>query len=206
MVGTMLPIGYGESVRKGWSKTLLCYALGLLVASATFGALLGLVGMALSLQTRMGHWTVPTTVLGAIAVAYGCSDAGLIRLPRPQPKWQVPSSWYRRFKPSTAGLFYGVGLGVGFATRQPAMTFYVLVVGALCLGRPWLSAIAFLLYGFGRLLPLLLIGIERGGDTAGLEQVITRVDAFTPLVRFMNGMALVCVGSFFISGQFQWQV
>lgn len=148
MVGTMLPIGYGERLRALIPKSLVGYAIGSVLAAASVGALAGAVGRVVPLPSMLGPLGFGIT--GAVALLYGCSDASLLHLPRPNPRRQVPSSWYRRFRPGVTGLLYGAALGVGFATRVPVSTFYLLPLWAILSRSIVSSSLLFGAFGAGR--------------------------------------------------------
>lgn len=199
MVGTMLPIGYGARLRSGTAKPILAYGIGSVGAAAVAGAALGTLGQLLPLASN-GRVEVASAIGGFLALAYSLSEASLVRLPLPSPRRQVPLWWYRRFPPSITGLLYGGGLGIGFATRVPIATFYLLPIWMVMSAAPLPSMFIFGMFGFGRFLPLVLIGVDRARDVEGLEVLVKRILETEPLVKLLNGVLLAFVGSYLILG------
>lgn len=199
MVGTMLPIGYGERTQGRLPRSLIGYGTGSVIAAVTLGLVVGGAGrvtfLALSASTRV---TMTAAVTGLIGIMYGMSDASLVSVPLPQSHRQVPASWYKRFRPGVAGLMYGAGLGLGFATRIPVATYYILPVWGFFSGEVLLSGLVLGLFGVGRFIPLLLIGTKRAADGEALESLIHRLEAFEPVVKLLNGLILSVVGVYLL--------
>jgi hypothetical protein len=195
MVGTMLPIGYGERLQGRARRSLVAYAIGSVVGAGSLGLLVSALGGLIPVEGQ-DRLALALGVTGIVAVLYGLSDASLVRVPRPQAGWQVPTRWYRRFRPELTGLLYGVGLGVGLATRIQVSTFYLLPLWCLLTGNVAWSVFTLSMFGVGRFLPLLIIGTERGGDVQALESLIGKLEEFKPLVTFGNGIILTFVGAY----------
>lgn len=197
MVGTMLPIGYGERLRSGVPKSIIMYGVGSVVAAALMGLILGSVGALLPLEpgARVG---IASAIAGVLALAYGLSEASLLALPLPSPRRQVPLWWSRKFPPSLTGLLYGAGLGVGIATRVPVATFYLIPLWILLNGTLLRSMLIFGMFGLGRFLPLLVVGVRRARDVEELEGLVARILETEILVKVLNGALLAFVGTYLI--------
>jgi hypothetical protein len=141
MVETFTPAVCGSRARQRLALAL--FALGALAASGAVGAALGLVG------GLMGS-TPALIAAAALAALAALRELGLLRLPLPQSRRQVPERWRGELPLPVWSAGYGVGLGVGFATFQPVATFWVACAAALALGRPVLAAACFAFYGAGR--------------------------------------------------------
>src|SRR5918998_3291909 len=115
MIETITPAGCGG--RNRYRLALALFTLGALGAAATVGAALGLLGGALG---------APRAVLAvAILAALGAArEAGILRVPLPQVRFQVPERWHRDLPLPVWTVGYGAGLGIGFATFQPVATFW----------------------------------------------------------------------------------
>lgn len=198
MVGTMLPIGYGERGQGRVSWSLIAYGAGSASGAMVVGLMFGGIGLLVSSLTG----DLPTLALvatGGVAVLYGLNDASLLRLPRPQFRRQVPSSWSRRYSPRAAGFLYGAGLGVGVATRIPVASFLLLPVWTLLEGDVAVAAFVFVCFGIGRFLPLWYLGGRQGGDDGDmLDALISRIERLEPLVALANGLLSVAVGALFL--------
>jgi hypothetical protein len=141
MVETFTPAVCGSRSRQ--RLALVLFALGALAAAAALGAALGLAGSLVGTRPAL----IGAAALAALAAL---RELGLLRLPLPQSRRQVPERWRNELPLPLWSAGYGAGLGVGFLTFQPVATFWVACAAALALGRPVLAAGCFALYGFGR--------------------------------------------------------
>ena len=141
MVETFTSAVCGSRARQRLAIAL--FAVAAILASAALGATLGLVGGLIGTRTAL---------IGAAALAFLAflRETGILRLPVPQSRRQVPERWQYDLPLPLWSTGYGAGLGVGFLTFQPVATFWVACAAALALGRPILAAGCFALYGAGR--------------------------------------------------------
>ena len=146
MVETFTPAVCGGRVRKHLAAA--GFTIGAVAASALVGGLLGLVGFLLGWR-----WAVLAAATVALAAAF--RELGLVRLPLPQVRHQVPDRWRAELPLPVWSVGYGAGLGVGFFTFQPVATFWVACAAAVALARPLPAAACFALYGVGRALSVL---------------------------------------------------
>lgn len=133
-----------ESQVFGW------FLIGGLLGGVISGAFVALLAVLLA---PLGKPMRATLVLGAALVAtlYALRSAGLIRIPAPQSRHQVPPAWRSIFSPRFASLIYSTALGLSFFTRVPSLVFYPLLLAALSLGEsPLIVVAAFGLLGFTR--------------------------------------------------------
>ena len=168
MIETITPAGCGG--RNRYRIALASFTLGAVTAAAVVGALLGLAGALLG--TR--HAVIAAAALAALAAA---REAGLVRVPLPQLRLQVPERWHFELPLPVWTTGYGAGLGVGFATYHPVATFWVACAVALALGRPLAAALCFSLYGLGRALMVILPRRPEGDVTAVVETLVRRRSA-----------------------------
>jgi hypothetical protein len=162
MVETVTPAVCGS--RKRQLLALALFAGGAIAASAALGAVLGLAGAAIGAG--------PGPVLaGAVALAVlgALREAGVLRVPIPQSRRQVPERWRSELPLPLWSVGYGAGLGLGLLTYQPVATFWVACAAALALGRPAAGAAAFALYGAGRA-AVLVLPARRGADPAAIAE------------------------------------
>src|SRR5918992_1317510 len=114
-------------------------------------------------------------VLGAaLALLAAGREAGLLRLPLPQSRRQVPESWRFELPLPVWATGYGAGLGAGFLTYQPVATFWVACAGALALARPLPAALCFALYGAGRAVTLVWPRRRSADAVETVERIVAR--------------------------------
>jgi hypothetical protein len=136
MVETISPAVCGTRRRTALALTL--FAAGSIGVAAVVGLLLGLLGSAA---------LVPVAI--ALALAGVLRESGLVRLPVPQSRRQVPERWHHEQPLPVWSLGYGAGLGVGVLTYQPVATFLVVAVAAAASG-PTAAVLALSAFGIGR--------------------------------------------------------
>src|SRR3954451_8370359 len=122
MVATITPAGCGSRRRQLLAASL--FSAGALAAAALIGGLAGLAGAALG----AARWPLAAALLALLACL---REAGALRLPVPQARWQVPERWRRELPLPVWSAGYGAGLGLGLVTYQPVATFWVALAGAL---------------------------------------------------------------------------
>ena len=176
MIETITPAGCRG--RNRYRLALVFFTVGALVAAAIVGALLGLLGGALGAPRAV----LVVAVLAAVGAA---REAGIVRLPLPQLRLQVPERWHRDLPLPVWTAGYGAGLGVGFATFQPVATFWIAVAAALVVGSPFAAAVCFSVYGLGR--ALMVVAPPR---PANVTAVVEALAARRPLLKRANAVAL----------------
>ena len=105
---------------------LLGFAVGAVAISALVGAALGALGLLLGIELAL--------VVAGLALLAAAREAGLVRLPLPQVRRQVPARRRATLPLPVWSLGYGAGLGAGFFTFQPVSTFWVACAGAIADG------------------------------------------------------------------------
>ena len=187
MIETITPDVCGS--RRRHRIALLLFAAAAIAASACLGALLGLVGSAIGTRAA---------VAGAAAVAglLALRELGLLRVPLPQSRRQVPERWHAELPLPLWASGYGAGLGVGVFTFQPVGTFWVACAAAVALGRPLTAAACFSLYGAARALMVALPrrGAREPGEAA--ERLARRRGA---LVRANGAVLAACAVALVVS-------
>ncbi len=180
MIETITPDVCGSRRRRRLALAL--FAAAAVAASAALGAVLGLMGGALGTPGGV----LAAAALAALAGAAALRELGLVRLPVPQSRSQVPDRWRSELPLPVWSTGYGAGLGLGLLTHQPVSTFWVACAGAVVLGRPAPAAACFGFYGLGRALMVAWPG--RGGrdPAAACERLSRRYRS----VARANGVAL----------------
>lgn len=147
MVETLTPAGCGSRQRHRIAVAL--FTAGSVLGAAALGAVLGLAGAPLDREWALG-------VVAALALVAAAREAGLVRIPLPQLRRQVPERWRREWPLAGWSFGYGLGLGVGLLTHQVVWTFWVMAAGALALGDPLVAAACLTPFGLGRALMVVL--------------------------------------------------
>jgi len=177
MIETITPAVCGSRRRHRLAVAL--FTVSAVLAAALVGLVLGFAGSAVGPATAL---VAAAAVLAALAAL---RELGLVRVPLPQARRQVPERWHAELPLPLWAAGYGAGLGLGAFTFQPVATFWVACAAALALGKPLVAAALFALYGLGRALMIVLP--HRGIRPA--DAVERLVDRRRTLVR-ANGVVL----------------
>jgi hypothetical protein len=182
MVETFTPAVCGSRLRQRLAIAL--FALAALVASAVLGATLGFVGSLVGTRPA---------VIAAAALAFlaALREAGILRLPLPQSRRQVPERWQYELPLPLWSAGYGAGLGVGFLTFQPVATFWVACAAALALGKPVAAAGCFALYGAGRAFMAVWPRHREPSGPAAVERLVGRASFVPRANAIVLGLAVV---------------
>ena len=198
MIGTIIPTVCGNSSQHrniGKPGLLALHGLGYVSGAMGAGAVVGMIGQfILMLFAAKPTAGFVFTAIGIVSVLYGLHELGFIRLPVPQSRTQVPQHWRHELRPSFMVFLYGLGLGPGFFTAIPATSFYVFVAAVLIQADLIYGALAFAVYGLGRVAPLIFIfwTSTRRGRVSNLARVVY---SWKPLVHLCNGLTLASVGA-----------
>ncbi|WP_068161814.1 methylamine utilization protein [Rhodococcus phenolicus] len=181
--------------RKGAStplRRLAWHALGSVSTGAVTGALLGAVGSVtaahLSSLWLLFGWAV-------FALAYGLHEIGVLTMPAPMRRQQLPRHLRRTMAPWKVSLLFGAIIGPGFMIFIRSSAYYLLVLGVLAAGSPALGAAMFTVVSLGRCMPSVaaIVHTRRGGSMPGFLSVMCVVDR---RVQAVTGAALVGLASF----------
>jgi hypothetical protein len=187
MIETFTPAVCGS--RKRQRAALGLFTASAVAAAAMLGALLGLVGGAVGAREAV-------LAAGVLALLAAAREAGLVRLPLPQARRQVPERWRFDLPLPLWATGYGAGLGAGLFTYQPVSTFWVACAGALALARPFPAAVCFGLYGAGRAATILWA--RRRGSEAG--EAVERLAGRRRALLRANAVALAaCAALLFLA-------
>ncbi|CAM2861302.1 Methylamine utilization protein [Prescottella defluvii] len=172
--------------RLGW------HALGSIATGAPTGALLGALGAvaagAVPIAWAVGIWAV-------MALAYGLHEMGLVTLPAPMRRRQLPRHLRRSMAPWKVSLLFGAMIGPGFVIFIRSSAYYLLALGVVAAGSPALGAALFTLVSLGRCMPSLLaiVHTRRGGSMPGFLSAMCVVDR---RVQVVTGAGLVALAAF----------
>jgi hypothetical protein len=168
MVETFTPAGCGG--RRRQAAAVLLFSVGAIGAAAGLGAILGASGSSLPTAWAVGV-AMSLAVLGALR------EAGVLRIPLPDLRRQVPEPWRREKPLAVWSTGYGLILGSGFGTFQPVATFWVVCAGAIALGRPLVAALCLAPFGLGRALMAAFPGDDPLRRLAGAHRGLRPVNA-----------------------------
>jgi cytochrome c biogenesis protein CcdA len=181
MLETFTPAVCGSRKRQIVAQAL--FAVSAVVTAAALGLVLGTIGNVLGAERAV-------LIAAALALLAAAREAGLLRLPLPQARRQVPERWRFELPLPVWASGYGAGLGAGFFTFHPVSTFWIACAGALALASPAAAALCFSLYGAGRALMVVWPRRHAGDPTAAVERLAGKRGA---LLR-ANAIALVACG------------
>lgn len=189
MVGTILPVVYGERQHQRLPKTIWVHTLGCIFGAICLGVLLGGLGAIFQPGSTSSIRGISLFTVGFVGLFYALRELDLARVPAPQLQLQVPHGW-RVLAPSRMAFLYGIGLGVGIATRIPVSSFYVVALWALLCGNAILGACVMFFFGLGRSIPLVWFGLRRLERLTDFRSLTRELSGWEPVVHVLNGLSL----------------
>lgn len=190
MVGTILPIGYGERARGELPMTIGIHVTAYLVGAIIAGAALGALG---SLWVSPGLSAAVLGGIACLALGYAMHELRLVRMPTPEIGRQVRAAWRMTIPPRILAFAYGLELGTGLTTFVPSTAFYVVVLWVVVRGSAIEGATIFSLYAVGRATPFLIMAAR---TTTALENsaALARLRRWSAAMRLANGYLLALAG------------
>jgi hypothetical protein len=145
---------------RSWGSKAVVYTLSSALAGLVAGAVLGTLGGLLPLRFRLAAGSI--LAVAAIAVS-GLELLGR-RIQPPQFDCETPQRWVHK-GPLRWATQNGLALGFGATSRIGFWLWYVIPLGALLLGDPWLGAVVYGTYGLIRglgavFILLLMLGLK----------------------------------------------
>ena len=195
MVGTIIPIGHGERQHGRLSLSKWLYALGSVVGASIIGGVLGGFSERLMPSTLLDvSLSVTPLIVGIMCLAYSMHELGLVRLPMPERKRQVPAKWRTTMPDRLAAFVYGSMLGAGIFTYITVSTFYVPVIWSFLSRSMDTGALAMGAYGLGRGIPMIALASRRYTveQAYALSELLAN---WKPAVHLLNGVALGIAGA-----------
>jgi hypothetical protein len=200
LLSTWSPCGYssisllrpdaGPNAVGRWVPTLVSHGVGYAAGAVLLGLVVGFIGWVL--LPSVDYSGAPLAALGAFALAYGLHQLGLVRLPYPQRRAQVPHDVRQRWPMWKIGLVYGFGLGTNFSTYVRTPILYVIVLAGM-IGGIGQAILLFLVLNFGRWLPLTVNAMPI------TDRQVHRWLAMTEhRARVVDGLILAFVGALFV--------
>jgi hypothetical protein len=172
--------------RLGW------HALGSILTGAPTGALIGAAGM---LAAGAIDTASAACVWALAALLYGLHELGVVRMPTPMRRRQLPRHLRRSMEPWRVSFLFGVIIGPGFLIFIRSSAYYLLVLGLLLAGNPLLGAALFAVVSLGRCLPSVaaILHTRAGGSMPGFLTAMCLVDR---RVQAATGAGLLGLGAF----------
>jgi hypothetical protein len=196
MVATIgSPMVNGRKLRKIVVGPAGVHLLATTLGAAGFGYLLGFVGSQVSvLEPSAGNRsTFAVLVIGLMCLTYALRELGLVRIPLPQFRRQVPRQWFGRFPHRLTALYWGLGLGAGVGTMVASSAFAIVVIWIFAFGSPVRGLSVMALFGFTRGIPP-IVSAWRLNWRKSVE--FARVmGSLRPLIGHLNGVIMAATGS-----------
>jgi cytochrome c biogenesis protein CcdA len=190
MVGTILPVVYGQRASGrpplGHWLHLLSSVVGAALLGLTLGAVGGIVGLG-----RDAALSASLLVAGAYLV----SALGLVRLPTPQRRQQVPTAWRGQLSPQIMSVSYGLALGAGVFTHIWVYSVYPILVWIALAAGPPTGLAAWSAFGLGRALPVVVIG-ARTRDIHEAFAATRRLERWSQIVYLVDGLLLAVIAGY----------
>lgn len=169
------------------------FAAASLVGGGAMAALIGLLGSVLG-PHALGAILFPFLTILALG------ELGVIRVPRPQRKEQVPANWRSELPPSQFAAGYGFLLGGGVFTPIPHLTFYLVVLLAAFVG-PIAAALVGISYAGARAAAIIAVVLMAGSrdpvvvtlDVGYLGKKVRRANA-----TYLALAAIAAGGAFYL--------
>ncbi len=168
---------------------------GSLLTAIPVGAGLGLAGMAI--QALVGPVPVAPLLAGwsSLALLYGLHETGLITMPTPMRRQQLPRHLRRVGRPMRVSFYFGTLIGPGFMIFIRSSAYYLLFLGAIALANPVLGAALFATVAVGRCGPAALAILhQRRGGTMG--DFLLKCMTADRMVQLAAGSGLVALAGF----------
>ena len=179
--------GSSTPVRRiGW------HALGSIttgsVTGGAIGALGGVVLGSVPVASLFGVWAV-------LALAYGLHELGLVRMPTPMRRQQLPRHLRRTMEPWKVSALFGAIIGPGFLIYIRSSAYYLMALGVAAAGSPALGAAMFVTVSLGRCMPsaLAIVHTRRGGSMPGFLSLMCVIDR---RVQALTGAVLIGLAAF----------
>ena len=197
MAGTMIPVVYGERTQSGKTWLLLItHTMASLAGGLIAGAALGWAG---SLMQLSGNDRMPmiNLLLGSAALILAMHAAGLIRVPVPESRWQVPRKWLAAMGEVLGGGLFGICLGAGVVTRITTTLYVVLAWVVVAGGVRWGAAVM-AVYALSRTAPLWILHFLSGGNSGRRHRYARIAEHWGAATSLGSAAVLIIIGGFLV--------
>jgi hypothetical protein len=190
MLASINPLG--ERARgTTFGRTFAWYVAGSLVAGASAGALLGLVGAGLHALVEPSRFAVGVAVVVVCLVGL-LVDVGAGGLRLPTTRRQVNENWLAVYRGWLYGAGFGFQLGVGVVTVVSTAAVYVMLALELLSGSVVGGVAIGATFGFARALPLLVVhGVDEPRE---LRTMLQRVHHLGRVADVVSRAAIAVLG------------
>lgn len=151
-ISLLRPTGKGGRALLDWLPTFLAHGAGYAAGAIMLGALLGAIGLVMGFA-GIGSG-LALAVLAVIGLAYGAHQLGLLRVPYPQRRAQVPHDARNRFPKWVVGGLYGLSLGLDYLTYVQTPLLYLTTAAAIMTGNIPAAIGLIAVFNLGRYLPV----------------------------------------------------
>jgi cytochrome c biogenesis protein CcdA len=192
MVGTILPVVYGQRASGRLPVGHWLHLVSSVVGAAVLGYAIGAVGGVFRPDPALA-----AAVTLIVACAYLAASLGLVQIPTPQRRQQVPIAWRAQFGPAVMSVGYGLALGAGVFTHVWVYSFYPVLVWIALAGGPWAGLVVWSAFGLGRALPVVIIG-ARTRDIREAFQTTQGLEAWSSVVYILDGLLLALTAGYLL--------
>lgn len=189
MVGTMVPIVYGAREHRAYG-VVVSHTVGLILGSLLLGLT---VWWAFGVLFGVSRAVGGELVLSVVAVLYGLHHLGVVQLPIPSLRWQVPARWRGWKRRGWVAFAYGFGLGVGLLTQVQTASLYFAGLLAAVSPNPATAGIIMATFGLARALPLILF-VVRADSAERAFAINDSVLRHRAVMATANGVMLFMLG------------
>lgn len=189
MVGTILPVVYGERARGRGPTAHWIHAAGSVVAAAALGLGLGWLGSLVSPGAATDNPRFAYAVTAIVAGVYVLRELELAAIPAPQLHRQVPSSWRVRLRPRVMAFAYGLGLGLGLLTHIWVSSFYAVIAWVVLVGNGVQGLVTFTAFGIGRAAPVVVLAMQTS-DIEAASRITRRLETWSDIIHLTDGLIL----------------
>jgi hypothetical protein len=201
MVGSIIPIVYGERNARPRIEAHTVYVSGSIAGGATLGLLLGGLGHVLHANRLFENW--PTAVLivaGVVHILGAGRDLGIVRFWLPESRWQVPRQWQYLWPGRWVAAAYGFLLGMNVFTRMLTPALHLVLIWVVLAGDATLGAGVLAVGGAARALPVVFLTARQGAP--GLEPTRRLLERLQPAAFIIMGLALAASGGWLLAAGF----
>lgn len=191
MIGTIPTVSRAVGTGR-WLAPAGVYVTASTMTATLVGVMLSFVG--LPVTAALGPRLL-TLISAGVALAGGLAELGLLTIPWPQHRSQVPATWRSQFPVEVTAALYGGILGIGLLTTISFASFYVLVVWTLLSGNVLEGAVMFGLFGLTRGAPAALLSPFLGQPGAATA-LIKALMPFHHHIGRVTGWALISLAAF----------
>jgi hypothetical protein len=163
MAETFTPAGCGGRIPR--VVAVLLFSGAAVASAALLGGALGWLGSLVS-----GRWLLVAAV--ALVAAAALREMGVLRVPVPALRRQVPEQWRRERPLVVWSTGYGAILGVGVGTFLPTATFWAACGGVVALASPASGALCLACFGVGRGIMIVGAGSDPIHRLGGMHRLV----------------------------------